>query len=81
MRRAPIDLFGNPDHAVPFREERAVIHFRKLIKQWRQHFGGDGWPTNAHDLHVLLQRAMIEEGAKREVIAFVLSGASPEAQQ
>lgn len=55
-------------------EADAIKHFRKLIKPWRKNFYEDNWPTTAAHLHELLQRAMIEEGATPEWIAFCMPG-------
>jgi len=52
-------------------EREAVEHFRNLIRPWRRAFAEDNWPTTADHLHELLHRALIEEGAPAELIAFL----------
>ncbi|GIK47978.1 MAG: hypothetical protein BroJett013_06750 [Alphaproteobacteria bacterium] len=52
-------------------EREAIDHFPKIIKPWRERFTEDNWPTTAGHLHELLHRALIEEGANPQWIAFL----------
>lgn len=52
-------------------ERQVVSYFCKLIAPWRKAFTEDNWPTTAAHLHELLHRAMIEQGAQPQHIAFL----------